>query len=87
MRSTLKKEFKEYLEDYPEEIRKSKGLTQQQMSEHLCMDVRSYVDLEHKKSAFSLVSFALLLSELDDEKYYLIDDLMTIVKNVKDGGK
>ena len=83
MRKKLHDEIKKYLKDYPKELREEKALTQNMMSEHLLMDERSYKYLEHGESGFSLETFLLLLWEIGERKFDIIDDLMTIIKNTK----
>ncbi len=88
MRKKLYNLVKQYLKDYPKEIRKEKQITQDKMSEQLCMDVRAYQYLEHGKSSFGLLSFLLMLWELGDRKFDVIEDLMYIIsKSKNDSGK
>ncbi len=88
MRNKLKDQIKQYLKDYPKEMRKEQQITQNAMSERLCMDVRAYSDLEHGKNTFSLVSFVLLLWELGERKFDVIEDIMYIIsKNKNDSGE
>lgn len=88
MRKNLKEQIKQYLKEYPKEMRKEHHMTQNEMSEHLCMDVRAYSDLEHGKNTFSLVSFMLLLWELGERKFDVIEDLMYIIsKSKNDSGE
>lgn len=88
MRKKLHEKIKNYLNEYLEETRKERNITREEMSEHLCMDIRSYSYLKQGKYNFSLVTFLLLLWELGDRKFDVIEDLMYIIsKNKNDSGK
>ncbi len=84
MRNKLHTQIKNYLQEYLEETRKERKITQAEMSEHLCMDVRTYSYLKNGQYAFSLVSFLLLLWELGERKFDVIDDIMYIISKAKD---
>ena len=83
MREKLKKEITDYLQSYVKEIRLEKKLTQEEMAERMCMATRNYVELEHCKSSLSLVTFSLLLNELDETRYDVVEDIISIIKNMK----
>ena len=83
MRKKLKDQIKNYLHEYLEETRQEQKLTRDEMSEHLCMDVRTYAYLKQGKYAFSLVTFLLFLWELGDRKFDVIEDLMYIISKEK----
>ena len=49
-------------------------MTQLQMAERLCMDERSYIDLEHGKNGCSVVTLVLyLVFECQDSDAFLLD--------------
>ena len=52
--SKLKLLLKTYFQSCIEAFRHKEGLTQESMAEKLFISTRSYIDLEHGKSAFSL---------------------------------
>lgn len=84
MRKKLNNQIKDYLHDYLEETREERQITRAEMSEHLCMDVRTYAYHRKGEYNFSLVSFLLLLWELGERKFDVIDDLMYIISKAKD---
>lgn len=52
--------------------REYKRLTQSQMAQMLCMDDRSYIDLDHGKTSCSAITLALfLIYGCDDAKKFL----------------
>lgn len=71
----LRKQYKVHLRRFfSKEIgrcRIRKGLTQEQFAERLCMDPRSYADLEHGESGCSCLTVILFLVQLSDEEILL----------------
>ena len=68
MRKTYQRLIREYFCRTIFEYRMQADLTQLQMAERLCMDERSYIDLEHGKNGCSVVTLMLfLLYECSDE--------------------
>ncbi len=56
------------------EYRIQEDLTQLQMAERLCMDERSYIDLEHGKNGCSVVTLVLyLVFECPDSDAFLLE--------------
>lgn len=56
---------------FSEEIKKcrtQRQLTQEQMAERLCMEPRSYIDLEHGECGCSGLTVVLFLLQLKDEE-------------------
>ena len=88
MRKKLHDQIKSYLHEYLEETQQEQNITREEMSERLCMDVRTYAYLKQGKYNFSLVTFLLFLWELGDRKFDVIEDLMYIIsKDKNDSGK
>lgn len=55
-----------------------------EMAERLCMDERSYIDLEHGKNGCSVVTLMLfLMYECSDVDHFLLE-LRKIFENAKD---
>ena len=62
-------------------------MTQVEMAERLCMDERSYIDLEHGKNGCSVVTLILfLLYECSDVDNFL-RELRDIFEEVKDAAR
>ena len=67
--SAYKTMAKSFLSDFTTRLRKSRGLTQEEMAEELRITSRAYSDLERGKyclSATSLIFLLLILDELND---------------------
>ena len=74
MRKTYQRLIREYFCRTIFEYRIHEDLTQLQMAERLCMDERSYVDLEHGKNGCSVVTLVLyLVFECPDSDAFLLD--------------
>lgn len=74
MRKTYQQLIREYFCRTIFEYRMQKDLTQLQMAERLCMDERSYIDLEHGKHGCSVVTLVLyLVFECPDSDAFLLD--------------
>ncbi len=84
MRKELSTRIKRNLNGYLEKIRYDMNITQEQMSELLMMDKRSYAELAHNNALPSFVSFILIMSLLDTvEQQKLLDRLLSVVDSVK----
>ena len=74
MRKTYQRLIREYFCRTIFEYRMQADLTQLQMAERLCMDERSYIDLEHGKNGCSVVTLVLyLIFECPDSDAFLLD--------------
>ena len=74
MRKTYQRLIREYFCRMIFEYRIQEDLTQLQMAERLCMDERSYIDLEHGKNGCSVVTLVLyLVFECPDSDAFLLD--------------
>lgn len=74
MRKTYQRLIREYFCRMIFEYRIQEDLTQLQMAERLCMDERSYIDLEHGKNGCSVVTLVLyLIFECPDSDAFLLD--------------
>lgn len=74
MRKTYQRLLREYFCRMIFEYRIQENLTQLQMAERLCMDERSYIDLEHGKNGCSVVTLVLyLIFECPDSDAFLLD--------------
>ena len=74
MRKTYQRLIREYFCRMIFEYRIQEDLTQLQMAERLCMDERSYIDLEHGKNGCSVVTLVLyLVFECQDSDAFLLD--------------
>ena len=74
MRKTYQRLIREYFCRTIFEYRMQADLTQLQMAERLCMDERSYIDLEHGKNGCSVVTRVLyLIFECPDSDAFLLD--------------
>ena len=74
MRKTYQRLIREYFCRTIFEYRIHADLTQLQMAERLCMDERSYIDLEHGKNGCSVVTLILyLIFECPDSDAFLMD--------------
>lgn len=74
MRNTYHRLIREYFCRMIFEYRMQEDLTQLQMAERLCMDERSYIDLEHGKNGCSVVTLILyLIFECPDSDAFLMD--------------
>lgn len=74
MRKTYQRLIREYFCRTIFEYRIQADLTQLQMAERLCMDERSYIDLEHGKNGCSVVTLILyLIFECPDSDAFLMD--------------
>lgn len=74
MRKTYQRLIREYFCRTIFEYRIQEDLTQLQMAERLCMDERSYIDLEHGKNGCSVVTLVLyLVFECPDSDAFLLD--------------
>ena len=74
MRKTYQRLIREYFCRTIFEYRIQEDLTQLQMAERLCMDERSYIDLEHGKNGCSMVTLVLyLIFECPDTDAFLLD--------------
>lgn len=74
MRNTYHRLIREYFCRMIFEYRIQEDLTQLQMAERLCMDERSYIDLEHGKNGCSVVTLVLyLVFECPDSDAFLLD--------------
>ena len=74
MRKTYQRLIREYFCRTIFEYRMQADLTQLQMAERLCMDERSYIDLEHGKIGCSVVTLVLyLIFECPDSDAFLLD--------------
>lgn len=74
MRNTYHRLIREYFCRMIFEYRMQEDLTQLQMAERLCMDERSYIDLEHGKNGCSVVTLILyLVFECPDSDSFLLD--------------
>lgn len=59
---------KEFLSEYSRTLRKSKGLTQEEVAVQLKITGRAYGDLERGKYCFSTPSLLFLMLMLEDEE-------------------
>ena len=74
MRKTYQRLIRDYFCRMIFEYRIQEDLTQLQMAERLCMDERSYIDLEHGKNGCSVVTLVLyLVFECPDSDAFLLD--------------
>ena len=74
MRKIYQRLIREYFCRTIFEYRMQEDLTQLQMAERLCMDERSYIDLEHGKHGCSVVTLVLyLVFECPDSDAFLLD--------------
>ncbi len=74
MRNTYHRLIREYFCRIIFEYRIQENLTQLQMAERLCMDERSYIDLEHGKNGCSMVTLVLyLVFECRDLEAFFLD--------------
>ena len=74
MRKSYQRLIREYFCRTIFEYRMQEDLTQLQMAERLCMDERSYIDLEHGKNGCSVVTLVLyLIFECPDSDAFLLD--------------
>lgn len=64
--------------------RKKLGLTQAQMAELLCIDWRSYIDLEHGKNLCCTRVFILYLMHCRRDYTQFMEEIIRILKEVGD---
>ena len=65
-------------------VRTRSGRSQEQMAEALHITVRSYSDLERRRSCFSTQTFIFLLLQLDDaEILQLIEELRQLAEKLE----
>ncbi len=84
MRKTYKQILKNHFYNHLISTREVLKLTQAQMAEHLAMDNRSYINLDHGKCSCSALTFALyLIYFCKDPKDYL-DDLRLALESAND---
>lgn len=73
MRNTYRILIRQYFCQTVFEYRKQNNLTQAEMAERLCMDERSYIELDHGKSGCSVVTLVLfLMRECPDVDAFLL---------------
>ncbi len=75
MRTKYTEILKEYWSKELKEERKRLGLTQLEMAVRLEMDVRSYVDLEHGKSALGGLTLLLVLLRVESDTDRVLNDI------------
>lgn len=75
MRKSCHKILKQCFYIHLIQTRTALGLTQAEMAEKLCMDDRSYVDLDHGKSCCSAVTLALFLIYVCQDVPGFLDEL------------
>ena len=87
MRNTYRILIGKYFCQTAFEYRIGHDLTQVQMAERLCMDERSYIDLEHGKNGCSVVTLMLfLLYECSDVDIFL-RELREILEEANDAAR
>lgn len=72
---------KKYLMEWVRAVRRKLGLTQEKMSESLCMSVRSYTDIERGRSGFSATTLLFFLALMTDE------EVLQLVRGFREGVK
>lgn len=81
-RELYKRLLNNFLADQIKQFRTGHGLTQEVMSEHLCMEPRSYIYLEKKRygcSALTLMRFLMQLT--NEERSQFIHAVCTLMEN------
>lgn len=83
--NTYKTLVKELLAEYASGLRKSKGYTQEEISEQLRISSRSYSDLETGKHCFSAPSLLFFLTILsEEERKELLSKFQSSVNTLED---
>lgn len=78
--SILKKQFHEALVH----SREKEGATQLKMAQILCMDERSYIDLDHGKTCCSAITLALFLIYVREDVDIFLGKLRSEIESVSD---
>lgn len=75
MRKTYRVVLKRFFHSSLTQERVNQGLTQSEMAQKLCMDDRSYIDLDHGKACCSAVTLALFLIYVCDNPLKFLENL------------
>lgn len=81
MKSFCKCRLKEYLAECLAYTRKSQKLTQEEFSEMLMIDTRSYASLEHAESLCCTLTFIMFICYFCNDVDKLVYDLRSLIED------